>query len=203
MTQGKFAIVDPDDYYRLCKHKWHTRKIHNGFYAVHSQRVRGEKGKVEHVLMHREVLAVGEGRFVDHANRNGLDNRKANLRAATRSENGMNRGKYRRGRYRSRYKGLSWHPGQRKWLAYIKAKGRKVYLGKFEDEVQAAKAYDLAAEKYHGDFASLNFPHSKRSASCHRKHHYPTKSTSVSPSSNEPLILPVADIIQERLHRSV
>jgi hypothetical protein len=74
----------------------------------------------------------------------------------------MNRGKYRKGSYRSRYKGLAWHPGQGKWLAYIKAKGRKMYLGKFEDEVQAAKAYDRAAEKYHGDFASPNFPHPER-----------------------------------------
>jgi hypothetical protein len=161
LTQGKYAIVDPEDYYKLNKYKWHASKICNGYYAVHSKRIKGGKGKIEHIFMHRMILTVGEDKFVDHASWNGLDNRKANLRAATRSENGMNRDKYKRGTYRSRYKGLAWHPGQQKWMAYIKANGRRIHLGCFKDEVAAAMAYDTAAKKYHGKFAVFNFPNKK------------------------------------------
>ncbi len=98
-------------------------------------------------------LTQGKYAIVDHKNRNGLDNRKANLRVATRMQNtwnsinGINRGF-------SKYKGVRKH--HNKWRAVIEYSGKKVHLGCFAGEIEAAGAYDAAARKYHGEFAVLN-----------------------------------------------
>jgi len=107
--------------------------------------------------MHRQIINVPVFLLVDHINGNGLDNRKANLRPATHSQNVRNRPKARYASPRSKYKGVTWHKRKRKWNTRIRVKGRTIPLGYFDNELHAAKAYDHAARKYHGDFASLNF----------------------------------------------
>lgn len=106
--------------------------------------------------MHRQVVDVPDGMVVDHINRDSLDNRKANLRPATRAQNVWNSTKRKGGT--SRYKGVSFKKHNAKWIARIYTKGREIHLGCFENETDAAKAYDNAAKKYHGRFAALNFP---------------------------------------------
>jgi hypothetical protein len=92
---------------------------------------------------------------VDHKNRNGIDNRRPNLRLATESQNCMNRQKQRV--TSSKYKGVSWVRSSGKWKAAIQVDKKNLHLGYFEDEEEAARAYDAAARKYQGEFAYQNF----------------------------------------------
>ncbi|MFH1719368.1 MAG: AP2 domain-containing protein [Planctomycetota bacterium] len=156
LTCGRFAIVDPEDYDRLAKHKWFLARSPTSCYAARWQRVRGRNARRK-IWMHREVIDVPLGMVCDHINGDGLDNRKANLRPATVSQNLCNRPK-RRGRTRSKYKGLEWDKTQRKWKARIQHDGRRIYLGSFASQIEAAQAYDRKAKALFGRFARPNFP---------------------------------------------
>lgn len=108
--------------------------------------------------LHRLILPVGAGLDVDHINRNPLDNRRANLRPATRTQNLANRkgwGKY--------GKGVDWEParpgkGRGKFVARIKVDKKKMYVGRSDSMIEAQKMYDKAAVEYFGEFACTNFP---------------------------------------------
>jgi hypothetical protein len=156
LTRGKSAIVDPDDYYRLCNDKWFATKNGATFYAKRHTRKK-DNSKHSSICMHRIIMNAPDHLVVDHINYNGLDNRKANLRLATRRQNSihvirtMKPGS-------SKFKGVSRHTGKNKWGAQITSHGKTTFLGYFEDEIEAAKVYDEAAKKFHGEFAALNFP---------------------------------------------
>jgi hypothetical protein len=122
-------------------------------YAV---RTNTEGGKRERIMMHRLIADMPEHLVCDHINHDGLDNRMANLRNCTVAQNSANSRSSKNAT--SKYKGVSWNSERRKWVAFIKKDGTPFYLGAFEDEVQAAKAYDEAAKKLHGEYAKLNFP---------------------------------------------
>ncbi|MHC4155710.1 MAG: AP2 domain-containing protein [Planctomycetota bacterium] len=94
---------------------------------------------------------------VDHINHNGIDNRKANLRAVTQAQNILNRVHKKRPNSHSRYRGVSRHIRRNKWAVQICYNGRHKTVGYFQNEIEAAKAYDEAARKYHKEFAVLNF----------------------------------------------
>lgn len=155
LGDGEFTIVDPDVYYRLGHHKWHL-KGSNGkkFYAVRD--VKTGPGRTKQLGLHREIMNEPKGFFVDHKNNGSLDNRMANLRVATRSQNCQNVPK--RKNTSSQFIGVSFSKEEKKWRAYITYKGKRIYLGYFDNEIDAAKAYDLAARKYYGEFARVNFP---------------------------------------------
>ena len=156
LTKGEFAIVDPEDYERLAKFKWHLSESPTGSHAARWQRI-WPGGYRKKIWMHREVIDVPEHLLCDHVNGNGLDNRAANLRPATVSQNLCNRPKT-KARTRSKYKGLEWDKIQRKWKVRIQCNGRKTYLGSFSNEIDAAKAYDEKAKELFKEYARLNFP---------------------------------------------
>ena len=155
LTQGKYAIVDPEDFERLNKHKWHAVKGGNTFYAI---RCVGPAKRTTYIRMHREILRSPDHLVVDHINHNGLDNRKANTRPATRAQNNYNKLIVKGKNSSSKYKGVAWNKDKNKWRARLYFNGKLIFLGYFKDEIKAAKAYDEAAKKYYGEFASLNFP---------------------------------------------
>jgi len=155
LSQGKFAIVDPDEYYRLSEYKWSASRVYNKFYAVRTGPA--EKGRRKKTIrMHREIVDIPDGLECDHINGNSLDNRKANLRPATRQQNCWNNRK-RRPRSLSKYKGVSYSSRGRPWKAMLTVNGKFIYLGSFDTQTQAAKEYDKAAKKYFGQYAKLNF----------------------------------------------
>jgi hypothetical protein len=157
LTRNKFAIVDAADYERLTGFNWSARYGTHTWYAVRCARV-GERSKRHLVWMHNVILPPPRGKIVDHFNHNGLDNRKTNLRVATRGQNTCNCRK-RKG-CSSRFKGVSFHKnrrGRKHWDGYINVNSRRISLGRFMTEAEAARAYDEAAKKYHKEFARLNF----------------------------------------------
>ncbi len=146
LSQGLVALVDDGDFECVSGLRWCAMRHNSGrFYAQATKA--GRK-----VLMHRLILDAPPGLDVDHANQDTLDNRRCNIRLATRSQNEQNRKKT---HGRSRYKGVWWHKG--KWVAGLRQAGRLTYLGRFIEEVDAALAYDLAALQRFGDFARCNF----------------------------------------------
>lgn len=150
LTQGKFALVDDEDHESLLSVKWCVAKRRGKFYATR----RGGAGWLKH--LHREIMKAPAGTEVDHINGDTLDNRRTNLRFATRLENSRNMEKHRG--CSSRFKGVYWFKHAKKWMARIQVVGKRRYLGCFSSEEAAAKAYDSTAKIEFGEFARLNFP---------------------------------------------
>lgn len=154
LTQGKFTIVDDEDFTLLSQWKWkYHRDRNNGGYAVRTDYSKGRRnGKT--IAMHRVLFPDIPGLHVDHINRDKLDNRKENLRRCTKSDNQHN-ARMRKDNT-SGYRGVTWCKKRKLWLAMIRANGKPTPLGGFSDKKDAAIAYNIAASKYFGGFAHLN-----------------------------------------------
>lgn len=154
LTRGLFAKIDDDDLPLVLGRAW---SAHDGQRTTYARAALARKsGKSPRVYMHRVIIGAAPGVEVDHINGDGLDNRRANLRIATRSQNLGNMSKPSTGKS-SQYKGVTWLPNRKKWAARIRNNGRTRHLGVFLSELDAARAYDLAAKERFGEFARLNF----------------------------------------------
>jgi hypothetical protein len=152
LSLGLVAIVDASDAADvLGEGKWYATPSGHTFYARRTFR-RGD-GRYSSMSLHRFLTGWP---LVDHVNRDGLDNRRRNLRQATYQQNAQNQ------RLRSDscsgYKGVNWSSRRQMWRACICVDGRTVSLGSHPDPVTAARAYDVGARHFFGEFAALNFP---------------------------------------------
>ena len=147
LTQNKFALVDDIDFDEVSKYKWRALKANRNFYAM-----RDLKGK--HISMHRFIMKPSNNFCVDHKDCDGLNNQRSNLRICSASQNSMNQ---RKKASASKFKGVWITAGKRRFGASIKVNKKCVYLGCFEKQVDAAIAYDKAANQYFGEFARTNF----------------------------------------------
>lgn len=149
LTRGLVAVIDDEDAAAvLAAGPWHAVPGATTHYA---RRAVWSGGRAHQVSLH--TFLTGWSR-VDHADGDGLNNRRANLRPATNAQNGQNRAIQRNNA--SGYKGVSWHRGA--WRAVIWLDGRSVHLGRYADPADAARAYDAAAREAFGEFARVNFP---------------------------------------------
>lgn len=144
MTNG-FTIIDTEDANRAKVFNWTI----TGRYVA--ARMYGMKSKVS---LSRYIMSFPENLYVDHINGNCFDNTKTNLRTATPKQNAANK-KFRlaSGGYRGVYKRF-FKRGSFRYEATI----CNEYLGSFTCPIMAARAYDKAAIRHHGEFAKLNFP---------------------------------------------
>jgi len=149
LTQGKFAIVDAEDYDWLSQNKWYAAKSRETFYAY-----RYSNGTI--ISMHRQIMRAPKGVMCDHRNHNGLDNRKSNLRLCASAQNQYN--KRAKKDCSSRYKGVILRSDCKRWRARIGFNGKRIHVGDFTNEMDAAMAYDDKAIELFGEFAYLNFP---------------------------------------------
>lgn len=149
LNHGQVTMIDADMFEALDQWKWraewdsHTQS----FYAARTDSDR------RHVRMHRVILGLlpGDPRQGDHRNRDTLDNKRSNLRIATRSQNQANRTRNRNSP--TAMKGVQWRKTKRRFCSEIKVKGKRIFLGYFDKAEDAHAAYCEAAHKYHGEFA--------------------------------------------------
>lgn len=146
-------LLDDVDSDLICRYKWHITD--SGYAARNTSRMEFGVKVNKRIWLHKVVFSRVEPNYaglVDHKNRNKLDCRRENLRASDRSGNSQNSSK--RYNKQCQYKGVM--KTSYGFIAQIKIDARKVHLGTFQSEVEAAIAYNKAAKKYHGEFASLN-----------------------------------------------
>lgn len=141
---GAHCIVDDDVFDALNQFTWYLSPYG---YAV---RYAGGKGKKTE-YMHRLIMFAPKGVDVDHISLDKLDNRRENLRLASRSQNCFNRDK--QSTNRSGFKGVSWDKSKKKWRVAISAFNKQYHIGRFDSIEDAVAAHQEAVKKHHGEFA--------------------------------------------------
>jgi len=151
LTQGKFAIVDEEDFERVNQFNWCAVKRKTTYYSLRTVIVNGAKTTER---MHQFIMS-NPNTDIDHRNGNGLHNYKSNLRECTAIENQRNRRPLEN--KTSIYKGVCWDKHWGKFRAYIRNDNKLVHLGSSENDVECALMYDTKAKEFFKDFAWLNF----------------------------------------------
>lgn len=153
MSSGNFVLFHREDFGLVSPYHWYQSRHPRGPYAVADV---SQKKRRRHFRMHRLILDAPTGVIVDHVNRNGLDNRRCNLRLCTNAQNQCNRGRPKNNT--SLYKGVSFCRSTGRWSVKIQNLGEYIWIGRFETPEEAAWAYDDAAREHFGEYAYLNFP---------------------------------------------
>ena len=152
LSKGFWSLIDVDDYERVSSFSWHARLAKNGAYG---RTIILENGKKINRYLHQFILGTKAPNLTDHINRNGLDNRKENLRISDKSQNNMNRYVFSLNKKTSKYKGVEiTNNGQ--WKAAITHYKKRYYLGLYKTQEEAALAYNKAAIELWGEYAYLN-----------------------------------------------
>lgn len=147
---GQEIMIDDENFDFLNQFVWKVIKKMKTYKDVQSTHF----GKI--VRMSRLIMKITDPKiFIDHIDGNTFNNQKSNLRLATPSQNSRNIGK-RKGNYTSKYKGVNWNKVKNKWDSRIATDHGRVHVGYFDNEIDAAKAWNNAAVKYHKEFARLN-----------------------------------------------
>lgn len=147
LSHGYFAFIDIGDSNKIQSRSWYASRSFGGLYA--RTKINGRQ-----ISMHRFLMNCPSGLEVDHINRNGLDNRRENLRIVTSSQNKANSPGWKN--RLSKYKGVSRHKDCKVWNSEIQKDGNRYHLGYFKTEIEAAFARDIAAKILFGKYAYIN-----------------------------------------------
>ncbi len=150
LSDGNVAVCDGSQYELVRQHKWTSCK---GKYAMFTDNSSDPRKTVK---LHNYIMPPMDGYMIDHINGNGLDCRSVNMRYASCKENCRNKSS--QCNSTSCYLGVSIDRSRNLWIASIQVDGQTKHLGRYDDEVEAAIAYDKAALEHYGKFARLNFP---------------------------------------------
>ncbi len=146
LTQGKYAIVDDEDFEYLSQWKWCVDKTTYGTFIA----VRWDKNHKSNMRLHRLVVDAPDGMQVDHINHDTLDNRKKNLRVVTCQQNQQNQKP--RSNTTSKFKGVCFRQREQKWIAKISENHKQIHLGYFDTEEEAARVYRKKAKELYGEY---------------------------------------------------
>lgn len=140
LSNGMTSLVDDEDFIRCTRFRWCVTTNKGGDpYASRGQKI---NGVVKSISLSRFIMGVTNPKLVvDHINHDTLDNRKENLRVCTHRQNMQN---LLPDHYTSKFPGVCWMSFNSKWQATILLNGKRKYLGQFDDEREAAKAYEAA-----------------------------------------------------------
>jgi hypothetical protein len=155
LTQGKFALVDDEDYIFLNQWKWCTQKSGKTYYAIRGLYVNGKK--IATLRMHRVLLSIPSNMEGDHIDHNGLNNQRRNLRICTHAQNMCNQPSNKNSS--SKYLGVTLNKqvkSKKKWRSQIRFNGAILRMGSYSTQEEAAGAYNKKAEELFGEFANLN-----------------------------------------------
>jgi hypothetical protein len=147
LTRGYYAIINADDVEKVERYQWHAMVRARTVYAVRSDY---SSGKMKKIGMHRLIANAGDMHVIDHIDGDGLNNRSANLRQASVSQNCMNRRLAKNST--TLCKGVTFVAKEKKYWARIMANGSRVSLGYYKTAQEAAAAYVAASSQYHGEF---------------------------------------------------
>lgn len=159
-SNGVEFEIDEEDVDRVAAYRWYGFKPDGKktyIFRTISTRLSSGKWKTQSVYLHRFLIDAPSGLSVDHKDNNSLNNRRSNLRLATQSQQNQNTKKLNPSTASSRFKGVSFNKKRNAWEVYIHDKRKKVIIGYFQNEEEAAHAYDNAARSRYGEFASTNF----------------------------------------------
>lgn len=160
---GGECLIDKELYPILKEYSWH---IDSYGYAVTTEWCKVLKKTGKWYKMHRVIIGMDKGdSHVDHINGNRSDNRLENLRIVTKAQNLWNMGKH-DSRNKSGFKGVCLDKRRGTWKAEISENGNRHYLGAFKTKEMAAKAWNEAAIKLHGEYAFLNVLHDSNESAC-------------------------------------
>jgi hypothetical protein len=148
------CIIDTSLYDSIKGFRWSAYKAIRGKTYYAKTAVRKTDGQQTTLYMQNFVFPDAEE--IDHKSGDGLDNRRENLRPATHSGNMANRKKIKN--TSSRFIGVHWRNDVKKFRAYISLNKKRIDVGHFDDEIEAAKKRDEKAREFFGEFAALNFP---------------------------------------------
>lgn len=152
LTRGRIATVEDTDFDVVNQFKWHAVRDGKTYYAVrNSPAVNGRR-----ILLYQHSFILGV-KGVDHKDGDGLNNLRSNIRPATQQQN-IRSHRRKSTNATSKYRGVCWDAGRQKWLTQAYKDAKHIYRGWFDNEEDAARAWDAAVSQHYGEFATLNFP---------------------------------------------